>query len=167
MWPGASQAVAGSSLIGLAVGGAVPVGELRDRHSAGVTAGLRFVYEQPSGLDLSLWLDAQRLFARELQGFELAEDMTIFAFGAGVRRRFSRPARAAPYLEAGGGNYRLELPDEFIERKFGVYGRAGVQYSLSSSWALAGDLSFHYVFTDRFIDRAAWLRFGAELLFRL
>ena len=77
MWPGASQAVAGSSLIGLAVGGAVPVGELRDRHSA------------------------------------------------------------------------------------------GVQYALSSSWALAGDVSFHYVFTDRFIDRAAWLRFGAELLFRL
>ena len=167
MWLGASPAAAGSSLIGLAAGGTVPVGDVRERHSAGVTAGLRFVYEQSSGLDLALWLDAQRLFARELQGFELAEDMTILAFGAGARKRLSRSARAVPYLEAGGGNYRLELPDEFIERKFGIYGRAGAQYALSTSWVLAGDLSYHHVFTDRFIERAAWLRFGAELLLRL
>jgi hypothetical protein len=153
--------------IGPAVGVAVPGGSQSENHAAGLWAGLRVTLPWRWGISAAGWLDYQVLLGRTLEGFALAGDMKILALGAGLRYTFDRSAALRPGVELGVGNYRLEQPDLFLERKFGLYGGGLAEQDLGRLWFVALEASYHYTFTDRFLDKAQFFRFGLQLAYRL
>jgi hypothetical protein len=162
-----SPASAAPVLVGTSVGIAVPGGALSENHATGLWGGLRVTLPWKSGFSGVLWADYQILLGRSLEGFALAGDMKILALGAGLRYTFDRAASLRPSLELGAGNYRFEQPDLFLERKFGVYGGGMAEQDLGSRWLIALEATYHFTFTDRFIDQAQFFRFGLQLGFRL
>jgi hypothetical protein len=153
--------------VGAAVGIAVPGGALGENHVAGLWGGLRVTLPWTAGFSGVAWADYQNLLGRSLEGFPLAGDIKILALGGGLRYTFDRTASLRPSLEVGVGNYRFEQSDLFLERKFGVYGGGMAEQDLGSRWLVALEATYHYTFTDRFIDHAQFFRFGVQLGLRL
>ena len=163
----AGSASAAPVTVGTSVGVAVPGGALSHDHAVGLWGGLRVNLPWKSGFSGAVWADYQILLGRTLEGFALADDMKILALGAGLRYTFDRTASLRPSLELGAGNYRFEQPDLFLERKFGVYAGGLAEQDLGSRWLIALEATYHYSFTDRFIDHAQFFRFGVQLGLRL
>jgi len=160
-------ALAAPVTFGTSVGIAVPGGALAQNHVAGLWGGFRVILPWTAGFSGVAWADYQILFGRTLEGFTLARDMNILAFGGGIRYTFDRTASLRPSLELGLGNYRFEQPDLFLERKFGLYAGGLAEQHLGSRWLLALEATYHYSFTNRFINHAQFFRFGVQLGLRL
>jgi hypothetical protein len=153
--------------VGAGLGVAVPGGTLAENHATGLWGGIRVIAPWKAGFSGVAWADYQVLLGRSLEGFALADDMKILALGGGLRYTFDRTSSLRPSLEIGVGNYRFEQPDLFLEQKFGVYGGGTAEQDLGSRWLVALEATYHYTFTDRFIDHAQFFRFGVLLGLRL